>query len=108
MAAITAQKLLANIREKRVHRDRLLRELDLWAAIQAQGIAVDTVDCWGFEPEWLTPKQKAEAQRAVMLGKSHPYTGERLANGHYAPKVYNYVRLKDGSRVKLDPMLEAV
>jgi hypothetical protein len=103
-----AQKLLADIREKQAERDRLLRELDLWAAVQAQGIVVDAVDRWGFEPEWQTPKQKADAQRAVMLGKPHPYTGERLANGHYLPRVYNFVRLKDGSRVRLDPMLEAV
>ena len=103
-----AQKLLADIREKQAERDRLLRELELWATVQAQGIVVDTVDRWGFEPEWLTPRQKADAQRMVMLGKAHPYTGERLANGHYSPKVYNFVRLKDGSRVKLDPMLEAV
>jgi len=108
MALTPSQKLLADIREKQAHRDRLLGELDLWAAVQAQGIAVDTVDRWGFEPEWLTPKQKAEAQRAVLLGKPHPYTCERSANGRYAPKVYNYVRLKDGSRVKLDPVLEAV
>jgi len=51
---------------------------------------------------------EADARRAVMLGKPHPYTGERLPNGHYLPKVYNFVRLKDGSRMKLDPMLEAV
>ena len=108
MTVTPAQKLLADIRAKQAERDRLLRELDLWAAVQAQGIAVETVDCWGFEPEWLTPKQKAEAQRAVTVGKPHPYTGERLANGHHLPKVYNFVRLKDGNRVKLDPMLEAV
>lgn len=108
MPVTPAQQLLADIRQKQSERDRLLRELGLWAAVQAQGIAVDTVDRWGFEPEWLTPRQKADAQRAVMLGKSHPYTGERLPNGHYLPKVYNFVRLKDGSRVKLDPMLEAV
>jgi len=103
-----AQKLLAGIRQKQAERDRLLRQLELWATVQAQGIAVDTVDRWGFEPEWLTPRQKADARRAVMLGKPHPYTGERLPNGHYLPKVYNFVRLKDGSRMKLDPMLEAV
>ena len=53
------QKLLASIREKQAERDRLLRELDRWAAVQAQGINIDTADLWGFEPEWLTPKQKA-------------------------------------------------
>jgi hypothetical protein len=103
-----AQKLLASIREKHAERDRLLRELDLWAAAQAQGITVDTVDCWGFEPALLTPRQVTDARLAVMRGRPHPYTGERLANGHYRPKVFNYVRLKNGSRVKLDPMLEAV
>lgn len=108
MPVTPAQQLLADIRQKQSERDRLLREVELWAAVPAQGIAVDTVDRWGLEPEWLTPRQKADAQRAVMLGKSHPYTGKRLPNGHYLPKVYNFVRLKDGSRVKLDPMLEAV
>jgi len=103
-----AQKLLADIREKQANRDRLLRELDLWAAVQSQGIAVDTVACWGFDPAFLTPRQRADAKRAVLRGSPAPYTGDRLANGHCRPKVYNYVRLKDGSRVKLDPMLEAV
>lgn len=103
-----AQKLLADIRQKQAERDRLLRELDLWAAVQAQGIAVDTVDHWGLDPALLTPRQVADARLAVIRGRPHPYTGERLANGHYLPKMYNYVRLKDGSRVKLNPMLEAV
>lgn len=103
-----AQKLLADICEKQAERDRLLRELALWAAVQAQGIVIDMVDRWGFEPEWLTRRQEADVQRAVMLGRPYPYDGERLPNGHYLPRMYNFVRLKDGSRVKLDPMLEAV
>jgi hypothetical protein len=103
-----AQRLLADIRQKQTERDRLLRELDLWAAAQAQGIAVETVDRWGFDPALLTPQQRADAKRAVLRGKPDPYTGERLASGHYVARVYNYVRLKDGSRVQLDPMLEAV
>lgn len=52
------QAILVRIRAKQAERDHLLREPDLWAAVQAQGIAIDSVDCWGFEPEWLTPKQR--------------------------------------------------
>ena len=33
------QKPLADVRAKRVERDRLLRELDLWASVQAQGLS---------------------------------------------------------------------
>jgi len=103
-----AQRLLADIRAKQAERDWLLRQLDLWAAVQAQGIAADAVDRWGFDPALLTPRQAAEARRAVLHGGPDPYTGERLANGHYLPRMYNFMRLKDGSRVRLDPMLEAV
>jgi len=103
-----AQKLLADIREKQAHWDRLLRKVAVCAAVQTQGIAVNAVDHWGFDSSLLTPGQAADAHRAVLCGRPYPYTGQRLDNGRYAPKVYNYVRLKDGSRVRPDPMLEAV
>jgi len=103
-----AQALLASVREKQAEAARLYRTLDLWAAVQAQGIAVECVEAFGFDPGLLTPRQRADAQRAVMRGQPDPYTGERLANGHYRAKKLNYVRLKDGRRVQLDPMLDAV
>ncbi len=103
-----AQELLAGLREKMAERDRLLRELDLWAAVQAQGVAVDSVDRWGFDSDLLTAKQRTDASRARVRGLPDPFTGDHLPNGHYLPKMYNYVRLKDGSRVILDPMLAAV
>jgi hypothetical protein len=108
-----AQALLASVREKQAEAARLYRTLDLWAAVQAQGIEVECVEAFGFDPApttaWCpTPRQRADAQRAAMRGQPEPYTGERLANGHYRAKKLNYVRLKDGRRVQLDPMLDAV
>jgi hypothetical protein len=116
-----AQTLLTSIREKQAERDRLLATLDLWASVQAQGIAVDTVDTFGYEPTWIDPKLRYAIQRARMGGKPDPitgkryppfgprlYPGERLPNGHYTCEVYNYVRLKSGEKVRLDPVLKAV
>lgn len=117
------QTLLKSIREKQAERDRLLATLDLWASVQAQGITVDTVDTFGYDPTWIDPKQRFEIRRTrirglpdPITGKAYPrfsdtphlYPGERLPNGHHTCEVYNYVRLKSGERVRLDPMLKAV
>jgi hypothetical protein len=66
------------------------------------------VEAFGFDPALLTPRQRANTRRAVMRGQPDPYTGERPANGGCRAKKLNYARLKDGRRVRLDPMLDAV
>ena len=116
-----AQQLLQEIAAKRAEQGRLLAQLGLWAAVQAQGIAIDTVERFGFDEKLLTRGQKFEAQRAAVRGQPdpvtgerkqynlhHPYSGERLANGHNTCRVFNYVRHHDGSTTTLNPMLKVV
>jgi hypothetical protein len=112
-----AQQLLTSIREREAERGRLLAQLDLWANVQAQGIEIDTVDRFGFDPSLLTRKQKQAARKASMFGRRDPitgqvekglYQGDRLPNGHYTCRVFNYVRHHDGTQTILDPLLKAV
>jgi len=72
-----AQELLTSIQAKRFKQAKLLAELDLWAAVQAQGIDISTVATFGFKSEW--PR----------------------------PNVYNSVRHKDGTITRLQPSLRA-
>jgi hypothetical protein len=88
-----------------------LAQLDLWAKVQAQGIDIDTVESFGFSEEFLTTKQKFEAQRAYVRNRvtATPWRGtKRFANGHYECVVYNYVRHHDGTKTILSSLLKAV
>ncbi len=95
-------------------------QLAVWAAVKEQGINIDTVDSFGFDQKLLTSAQMFEYQRAAVrrqpdpvtgrrgiYDRKRPYLGERLPSGHYKCVVYNYVRLKDGTRTILNPMLKA-
>jgi|WetSurMetagenome_2_1015567.scaffolds.fasta_scaffold84162_2 hypothetical protein len=103
---------------KRQAAEKLYKQLDLWAAVAAQGIVVENVASFGFDPKLLTDAQVHDIRFTAHLGfpdpisgvREHPdrpYTGNKLPNGHYECRAYNYVRLKDGSRRTLDPMLKA-
>jgi hypothetical protein len=113
-----AQSKRAGIACKRAACDRLYRMLDLWAAVEAQGVDVDTVETLGFDRARVTLRQRMDIRRCAIHGGRDPisgviersgllYAGERLPNGHYVPTVYNFVRHKDGRTTLLDPMLKA-
>jgi hypothetical protein len=117
-----AQALLVKIKAARAEQAELLDTLDLWASVQAQGIVIEDVQCFGFDPKLLTVRQKTAARRAAIArqpdpvtgrverheaGLDHLYTGRRLDNGYYENVVYNYVKLHDGTRKTLEPMLKA-
>ena len=73
----------------------LVDQLRLWADIKAQGISSEDVDSFGFEEKFLC-KRDAD----LLRGK-----GERLPSGKYTCPVYNSVRLKNGTKRQLDPIL---
>lgn len=102
------QETIDRIRARDRERQFLLAELELWAQVEKQGIDPETVDVFGFDLSALTSKQKREFDKQYRRTGVSPHTGERLPDGRYRAKVHNYVRLKDGSRVLLDPILKAV
>lgn len=91
-----AQELLASIRVKRVEQAKCLAELDLWAAVQAQGIDIGTVATFGFKPEWISRIERAQQMNAARCRKPDSMVG-----------AYNFVRHKDGTITRLQPTLRA-
>ena len=89
-----AQELLASIHVKRAEQAKCLAELDLWAAVQAQGIDIGTVATFGFKPEWITRIERAQQMNAVQCRKPDPMIG-----------MYNFVRHRDGIITRLQPTL---
>jgi len=73
--------------------------LDLWARVQDQGIEIESVSMFGYDPA-LSAKAPTRKQQASCV--------EVLPNGERRLRVYNYVSLKDGTRTTLDPVLKAV
>lgn len=113
--------ILDRMAEHTLERMRLLQQLHLWACVAEQGIDLDTVESFGFSEKLVTWAQQAAYRNAVRRGQPDPVTGqrepytnnpyrgtERLPSGRYRCRVYNYVRLKDGTTTTLDPMLKAV
>jgi hypothetical protein len=112
------QTTLKRIAAKRQAAEKLYKQLDLWAAVAAQGVVVENVASFGFDPALLTDAQVRGIRLTARLGfpdpitgahepPDRPYTGKQLPNGHYECRAYNFVRLKDGTRRTLDPMLKA-
>lgn len=91
-----AQELLASIKAKRAEQAKCLAELDLWAAVQAQGIDIGTVAVFGFKPEWLTRIERAQQDNARRMRRPDPFI-----------EAYNFVRHKDGTVTRLQPSLRA-
>jgi hypothetical protein len=98
------QEKLAEIKAKREEQDRLYRTLDLWAAVEAQGIEPEEVESFGYDPKLLPHILKRKRDWAIRFGGGDPWV-DRLT-----PRVlvYTYVRLKAGGIRTLDPPLKAV
>jgi hypothetical protein len=112
------KEVLDHIDELNRERESLLsqlRQLRMWDKVMAQGIKSEEVACFGFDPKLLTREQRRDFYVAgrdrrpdPITGRmepfnTEPYTGERLPNGRYRFRIYNYVKLKSGVRVTLDP-----
>jgi hypothetical protein len=102
-----AQELIQSIKAKQAEQAKCLAVLDLWAAVQAQGIDIGTVDKFGFKEDWMTRIEKAQRIAAQRRFLPDPFKGSTLQNGHYTPVFYNYVTHKDGSITRLQPTLKA-
>ena len=107
----SALDVMARIKRNSREREFCLAILDLWANVQAQGILIESVDKFGYDPKLLTRAGKVQVMKARLLRRDgsnpDPFV-EQLPNGARRVKVYNYVRHFDGTTTQLEPMLTAV
>lgn len=78
------KKKIEDIRAKSDRQKRLLKELLMWIAVEEQGIDPKDVKLLGYDP--------------------HADAGSGRAYRHGVPLAFNYVVLRDGSRVDLSPV----
>jgi len=101
-----------SIRAKQQERDHLLTVLEMWEQVEAQGIDPEAVKSFTFDPSLLTPEQKRFRSREIAERRGDPFVGEitmtddgrRVAS----VKMFNVVRMRDGRRVVLEPMIDRV
>ena len=58
----TALDVMARIKRNSREREFCLAVLDLWANVQAQGVEIESVDKFGYDPKRLTNADKAKAR----------------------------------------------
>jgi hypothetical protein len=102
----TATDVMDRIKRNNCERSYCLAVLDLWANVQTQGIAIESVDKFGFDPGLLSKADKAKMDKARIIRQADPFV-EHLPNGGHRLKVYNYIRHHNGSITQLEPMLKA-
>lgn len=111
------QAQISRLNQLNDERNKLMKQLEMWAEVKAQGISPDDVDVFGFDPKLVTPEELNEARKAVRKAvymfvptNDNPYNFPTYRNeqGQLRYKVlkYNYVRLNDGTKKRLIPMIE--
>jgi hypothetical protein len=121
----SVMEIAAEINEKRKQQLLCMMELALWEKVkpqlQAQGLTEDDVQAFGFEPSFVdgkTLKKAEELARTMASGLARHLVGGLASKPEWAwvgpwlvrsgrPEWYNSVRLKDGRKVRLCPMLQA-
>ena len=107
--------LIASIKEKMNEKNEMLKQLEMWGSVKAEGIDVAQVDSFGFDP-FLVPKEEL-----LVLEKNNEFLCLRNKNqqrfSHFnpycwateevagvqtvKPKIFNYVKMKNGDKVAL-------
>jgi len=105
--------IISRIEEKLAEAAQLLQVLRLWASVAEQGINIGSVVSFGFDQRIVTLTQRSAIFKAMRQGKPDPITGKHerhngknLYIGTPLP-IFNYVKLKDGSKVTLNQLLKA-
>lgn len=99
------QDTIKRIEAKNNEIKALLSILGMWGKVKDQGIDTDSVLSFGFDPA-LVPED--ELKRLAInnpFNKNNPYNWEtRDVDGtlKITPKIYNYVRLKNGEKIPLN------
>ncbi len=102
----TATDVIARIKRNERERAYCLEVLDLWAKAQGQGVEIETIDKWGFDPKLLSATDKRRANVYRCQTQADLFMA-RLPDGRYRPLFHNYVRHFDGTITPLNPMLKA-
>ena len=103
-----ALNTLERMKRNRQEQDQCYLVLELWAAVKAQGVEIDHVESFGYDPK-LSPKEvKIRMHTIQSLNNGNDPFIKKLPNGGYELLAYNYVRLKDGTTRVLNPMLKAI
>lgn len=104
------KEVLERLQKANQEQAALLRQLRMWSKVQAQGIDPETVATFGFDPNLMSFKEKHECRRRFRgegVGMNcNPYNFP-IVDGKFRPTRYNYVNLKNGQRIKLEPAIEA-
>ena len=110
------QAILDKINAKNQERDLLLKTLEMWHQVTLQGINPDDVDRFTFDYTLMSgielSKQRRISQRLYLpFSNSNPFgwpieyneAGSRVIRS----KKFNVVIMKNGDRVKLNPIIDA-
>ena len=107
--------LIASIKEKMNEKNELLKQLEMWGSVKAEGIDVAQVDSFGFDP-FLVPKEELlvleknneflclRNKNQQRFSPYNPYcweTEEVAGVQTVKPKIFNYVKMKNGDKVAL-------
>jgi hypothetical protein len=92
--------VLESLQAKVKEQGELLRTLEMWEQVEAQGISADDVAGFTWRDDFITREQKRERLRAQRRRESDPIVYQDR------PLKYNAVRMKDGTIRKLDPTIE--
>lgn len=92
------QDTIKRIEAKNNEIKALLSILGMWGKVKDQRIDTDSVLSFGFDPA-LVPEDELKrlAINNPSFNKTNPYNWETTT-----PKMYNYVRLKNGEKVPLN------
>jgi hypothetical protein len=78
-------------------RSRLMAVLQMWGEVVAQGINSDDIKSFGFCLAFVK-KERFDKE---------PWYGKWVGNTRSCPEWYNYVTLKDGTKVPLEVYVKA-
>ena len=111
--------LISNIKEKMNEKIQLLNQLEMWSCVESQGIDVNEVASFGFDPllvpeeEFLVLQKKNRELIYKMneteisknyFSRNNPYGWEPQEESgvlKIKPKIFNYVKMKNGEKVSL-------
>lgn len=106
-------EIIEDIKAKRILRDKLLDEIEIWAKIMEQGIEILQVEAFGWDNK-LVPAHDMKRASAfneifypIKLKEEFPWYGKWLGISG-KPLWYNYVVMRDGTRKPLKPYIKAV
>ncbi|NCA13400.1 MAG: hypothetical protein EBS89_04595 [Proteobacteria bacterium] len=98
------KKIMKNIEDKNRERLVAIRQLEIWAQVQQQGIDTSTVSRFGFDPDLVPEEELRKLRRNEGFNKNNPYGWQsREVGGRMTttPELYNYVVLRSGEKVPL-------